>query len=212
MPLRAPAWYRVNGDADVLSLYLRGGMVRAVADRLFGASTKPLGFQTTMCFHDPLLEQLCLAFASALDRRDPATPYLDQLAESAAAHCLVRHGAFASPGSSEISAASEFEQALRRVRAYVDENLDGDLSVETLADEAGLSESGLKRAFAFVHGATPRQWIIQRRIARAERLLAATDLPLAEIAFRTGFASQSHLSLMFKRETGSTPKAYRRVG
>ncbi len=212
LPSHAPAWYRVAGDADVLMVYLRSGMVRAVADRLFGASTKPLHFKPVMAFNDPMLEQICLVFAAALYGRDPVSSrYVDQLAEAAAAHCLVRYGDAPATAPATPRESTDLQTALERVRGYVDDNLEGDLSVETLADAARLPPSGLKRAFALVYGTTPRQWIIQRRIASAEQLLAGTDLPLAEIALRTGFASQSHMSSMFKREIGRTPRGYRRA-
>jgi AraC family transcriptional regulator len=205
LPSHAPAHFRVWGDADVLVVYLRGGMVRAVADRLFGASTRPLHFEPAMAFSDPLLEQICLTIADALTRRRESPRYIDQLAESAAAHCLVRY-----PLASE-RAKRPPAAPLARVSAYVDENLDGDLSVEALAEAAGLSTSGLKRVFSAGLGETPKQWVIQRRLERAREMLADTDLPLAEIALRAGFSSQSHLNWLFKREIGRTPSSFRRV-
>jgi AraC family transcriptional regulator len=52
--------------------------------------------------------------------------------------------------------------------------------------------------------------VLRRRIERAKQLLRDTELPVLQVALRTGFASQSHLSTAFKRATGSTPGAYRR--
>lgn len=208
LPSHAGSTFRVSGDADVLVVYIRGGMVRAVADRLFGCSNRPLHFQPAMAFNDPLLEQFCLAFAEAINRqRGETARYIDQIAESAAAHCLMRYPL--AGATSAGPAPTGMETALGRVRTYVDEHLDGDLSVERLAAAASLSPSALKRAFALVHGATPKQWVIRRRIAHAREMLAATDLPLTEIALRAGFASQSHLSATFKREIGQTPRGYR---
>jgi AraC family transcriptional regulator len=211
LPSHTPATFKVTGDADVLILYLRAGLVRAVADRLLGASNAPLHFRPEMGFSDPLLEQYCLSFADALYRpRGEGSRFVDQLAESTAAHCLMRYLA-EDEAPSPPAAQVDTEAALGRVAAYVDEHLDGDLSVERLAREAGLACPALTRAFASVHGLTPRQWIIRRRLAYAERMLAGTDLPLAEIALRAGFASQSHLGAAFKREIGRTPADYRRA-
>ena len=209
LPTHAPAFFDVKGDADVLVVYLRGGMVRAVADRLYGASTRPLHFEPLAGFSDALLEQLCLAFAEALhERRRDDARYVDQIAETAAAHCLTRYP-FGHPAPSR--PAMGVEAALARVSAYVDEHLDGDLSVEALAEAARLTAAALKRAFAETHGETPKQWVIRRRLGAAQDMLAKTDWPLAEIALRAGFASQSHLCVMFKREIGRTPNEYRRV-
>ncbi len=205
LPSHAPAHFRVWGDADVIMIYLRGGMVRAVADRLFGASHRPLHFEPAMAFSDPLLEQICLTFADALAHRRTSPRYLDQLAESAAAHCLVRYPLGGVRGAPAPAAP------LALVAAYVDEHLEGDLSVEALAEAAGLTPGGLKRAFALKLGETPKQWVMQRRLARVRDMLSGTDLPLAEIALRAGFSSQSHLCALFKREIGSTPNGFRRA-
>ena len=206
LPSHAPAHFRVWGDADVIVVYLRGGMVRAVADRLFGASDRPLYFDPAMAFSDPLLEQICLTFADALSHRATPSRYLDQLAETAAAHCLTRY-----PQERARIVRPIAPPLLGRLAAYVDEHLDGDLSVEALAEAASVTPGALKRAFAVGLGETPKQWVMQRRLARVRAMLADTDLPLAEIALRAGFSSQSHLCALFKREIGSTPNGFRRA-
>ena len=209
LPTHAPAYFEVKGDADVLVVYLRAGMVRAVADRLFGASTRPLHFEPSAAFSDALLEQFCLTFAEVLQAsRQEAARYIDQIAESVAAHCLMRY----QRGTAAVRPASPAtDAALARAAAYVDEHLDGDLGAEALARAARLPPAALKRALAEAYGETPKQWVIRRRLASAREMLTRTDLPLAEIALRAGFASQSHLCMMFKREVGRTPNAYRRA-
>ncbi len=203
LPSHAAAQFRVWGDADVIVIYLRGGMVREVADRLFGASNQRMHFTPAMAFSDPLLEQICLTFANALTQGLPMR-YIDQLAETAAAHCLVRYKQEATP------LARSPPAPLARLAAYVDENLDGDLSVGALAKAAALSPVALKRTFAMTDE-TPKQWVMRRRLTRAREMLADTQLPLVEIALRAGFSSQSHLCALFKREIGCTPGSFRRA-
>jgi len=58
-------------------------------------------------------------------------------------------------------------------------------------------------------GLTPHQYVMSRRVARARRLLEEGELPITAIAAETGFASQSHLTDLFRREVGVTPRAYR---
>jgi AraC family transcriptional regulator len=57
---------------------------------------------------------------------------------------------------------------------------------------------------------TPHQYVIQRRILNAERLLAKDDIALADIAVACGFSSQAHFTLAFRKEVGVTPAEYRR--
>jgi AraC family transcriptional regulator len=53
--------------------------------------------------------------------------------------------------------------------------------------------------------------VIQQRVKKAQRLLAQTDLPLANIAVAVGFADQSHFSRQFHRLVGTTPSGFRRA-
>ncbi|HYW04038.1 MAG TPA: helix-turn-helix transcriptional regulator [Gammaproteobacteria bacterium] len=86
----------------------------------------------------------------------------------------------------------------------------GDLSLRTLAAEAGMHPHYLPRAFRRIVGQSPHQYVMTRRIERARRLLRDTDLTVAAIAAESGFSSQSHLCSHFKRATGVTPGEYRR--
>ncbi len=56
-------------------------------------------------------------------------------------------------------------------------------------------------------GISPHQYVIQQRVERAKSMLSKTDLTIADIAFQTGFSSQSHLTQQFKRITGMTPSS-----
>lgn len=99
---------------------------------------------------------------------------------------------------------------LSRVRDYVEAHLSVRIAVTELADVAGLSESWFTRAFKQTTGLPPHQWVLRRRLARAQGLLEASDLSLAEIACAVGFADQAHLTRSFRSATGVTPAAWRR--
>lgn len=100
--------------------------------------------------------------------------------------------------------------ALRRVQVFVEANIERTIHIPELAARAGLSVHHFGRAFRTSTGVTPRAFIERRRIARARTLIGDTNLPLADIAAATGFATQSHLTTAFRRATGFTPAAYRR--
>jgi AraC family transcriptional regulator len=65
------------------------------------------------------------------------------------------------------------------------------------------------RAFKQSMGMTATNYIAGRRIERAKRMLEETELPISEIALRSGFSSQSHFTTAFRRLAGATPKAFR---
>ena len=65
------------------------------------------------------------------------------------------------------------------------------------------------RAFKQSMGMSPTNYIAERRIEGAKKLLQETELPISEIALRVGFSSQSHFTTSFRRVAGATPKAFR---
>jgi AraC family transcriptional regulator len=99
---------------------------------------------------------------------------------------------------------------MRRLVDFIDENLDRDLSLQSMAAEAEISPLYLPHAFKVAVGHSPHQYVLQRRIQKARSLLTSTDSPIADIALAVGFSSQSHLSNWFRRLVGVSPASYRR--
>lgn len=103
------------------------------------------------------------------------------------------------------------KRRLRRVLEYVEQHLDQDISLEVLAQQASLSEFHFARMFAASMGVPPYKYVSQRRLDRAVSMLAGGELPLSEIAFRSGFGSPASFSRAFRRIKGVTPGEYRRL-
>jgi LacI family transcriptional regulator len=85
-----------------------------------------------------------------------------------------------------------------------------DIRVDDLARLAGFSRSVLQRRFRATMGHSVHQEILRIRIQRAQALLVETEIPLMEIAERTGFRHQEYMGSVFKSRTGKTPGAIRR--
>jgi transcriptional regulator GlxA family with amidase domain len=100
-------------------------------------------------------------------------------------------------------------RALRRVREFIEANLEESISLQMLADIVGLSMCHFARAFKQSAGVTPHDYLVRHRVQRAQELLAGTDLPLSEIAIAVGFADQSHCARRFHEHVGLTPSRYR---
>lgn len=101
-------------------------------------------------------------------------------------------------------------ETLRAIERHVAANLDGDLSLATLARQARMSPSCFSRWFREQAGLTPHAYVLAARIDRAKMLLARSDRPILEIALAVGFSSQPCLDVAFRRRTGMTPTTYRR--
>jgi len=99
---------------------------------------------------------------------------------------------------------------LRRVREYIDTNLEADVGLDALAKVAGLSRCHFARAFKQSVGTTPHNFLMYRRFCKAVEFIADTNLPLAEIALAAGFSDQSHFSRRFRQYIGVSPSAFRR--
>jgi AraC family transcriptional regulator len=98
---------------------------------------------------------------------------------------------------------------LNRVCDFLLAHLALDIGLSTLADLVGLSPKHFARAFKQSTGVPPHQWLIARRIERAQALLHSTRLTLSEVALNCGFADQSHFTATFRRVTGNSPGRYR---
>jgi AraC-like DNA-binding protein len=98
--------------------------------------------------------------------------------------------------------------SLQRVRDLIEADpADEELTLARLAREANLSTYQLIRAFARQYRLTPHAYIVQRRLSLARSLLRAGG-PVAEVAQRTGFTDQAHLTHCFARQFGVAPARY----
>ena len=100
---------------------------------------------------------------------------------------------------------------LRRIRDYVDANLDKTIDIDSLARTAELSPYHFARSFKQSEGVTPHSYVVERRIAKARELLTGTGRPLSEIALEVGFADQSHFARRFRQTVGVSPGQFRKL-
>lgn len=105
----------------------------------------------------------------------------------------------------------ELPERLRAAVRYLEENLAAPISLERLAEEACFSKFHFCREFKKYLGVTPIQYLMQRRIDLAARLLRSKHLPISAIALKTGFPDQSEFTKSFKRCLGVTPSTYKQA-
>lgn len=96
-----------------------------------------------------------------------------------------------------------------KVKKYIKDNLDTDLSRETVARQVFLNPDYLDRLFKRETGLSVNKYVMQKRVDLARKLLNETELSIGEIASRVGYANLSNFSAMFKRSTGENPVQYR---
>lgn len=94
--------------------------------------------------------------------------------------------------------------------AFIQENYAEKLTLEQIADAAAVSTRECLRCFRSAIHQSPMDYLIEYRVRSAKKLLETTDLPITEIALRTGWGSNSYFTKMFHRSCGKTPNAYRK--
>src|SRR5690606_18166337 len=100
---------------------------------------------------------------------------------------------------------------VRKVTSYIGTNLDKPIKSRDLAALLSLTPCHFSRAFRNSFGDSPLEYVIRRRIERAQGLMLSTDAPLSQIALDCGLADQAHFSRLFRRIVGETPRAWRRA-
>ena len=83
------------------------------------------------------------------------------------------------------------------------------LSLGELAAVTGLTRMHFAAQFRSATGLRPREYLLRRRVERAQELLRNSREPIIEVALRVGFQDQSHFTATFKRFVGQPPHAWR---
>lgn len=114
---------------------------------------------------------------------------------------------------SHLSALQASENVTMHERILKEINLiwDSNWRLETLAERLHFSKYYLCHFFKQEFGVTIHQYILQRRIYEAKKLLVNTNIPINELALKLGFTSDSTFIRSFKKHVNMTPKQYRQI-
>lgn len=105
----------------------------------------------------------------------------------------------------------ELYRRLYKARDYAYATLDQPISLDDLAYVACLSTNYFLRSFRGLFKQTPHQFIIEKRMGRAQKLLKETEMSVSEVCLSVGFQSLGSFSWLFKRRVGLSPEAFRRA-
>jgi AraC family transcriptional regulator len=209
VPAGSSVLSRWQGSKDSLLIYLEPSLVTRVAAESFELDPTRTVVPPLDGLNVPELRSAMLAVGAELRAGGVGGPLMvESLANVLAVH-LIRHttGAHRLPASTDGVLP---RRKLRTVVEYIMENLGGNPTLEQMAAVAHLSPYHFARQFKAATGLPPYQYVIARRVERAQHLLWGDgELGLAEIAFRAGFSDQSHFSSHFKRIIGVTPGQFR---
>ena len=111
--------------------------------------------------------------------------------------------------STAIESTREKNFIVERVKNYIEEHYAEDLSLAELNGLVHSNEFYLSHVFKKATGYSPKEYILRRRIGKAQCLLSYTSLSLTEISARVGYDDSNYFSRAFKKIIGMSPRLYR---
>ncbi|MBC8084323.1 MAG: helix-turn-helix transcriptional regulator [Hymenobacter sp.] len=198
------AW---DGLADVVHVHLDAQQLENRARQ--GLDLTHFAVRERFRFEDALLTQLSRQLLAAAGAEHAlGLLYVESLANTLSYHLIEHHATYeqriAGPGSRLPGAV------LARIDAYLEASAEQAVTLEALAGLANLSVFHFARRFKHTTGQSPYQYVLGWKIRRAQLLLRAGHLPVANIGDALGFASPAHFSAAFKRAVGLSPREFQR--
>jgi AraC family transcriptional regulator len=207
IPAGSSARWDIPGLVDVIQLYLPRTTLERVA-REAGVSA-PADLLERTGHPDPVTSALLMSAADVLESNAALDALFRQrLTDLLATRLLAEHTGV--PTAFEPIMGGLSPHALRRAIERLRSDNDTDVSLAALASDAGLSRFHFCRAFKESTGLSPHAWLRQQRLEQAMNMLRDTDAPIASVAAKLGYASQTAFTAAFKKLTGETPSDWRR--
>jgi AraC family transcriptional regulator len=184
-----------------LEVRVPAGFVQRVADQMELDAARAR-FETRHLLRDARLSHIAWALDAEQRAGAPGgSLYMDSLGVALSLQLLLSSQPAPLPRRSGLSSLQ-----VQRVIDFVEANLDGRLSLGSLASVAGVSCSHLQRGFKSSKGLTVHRYVMSRRVERARALLMQRSLPASEVAFAAGFSHRSHMARWMRKVLGVTPR------
>lgn len=103
---------------------------------------------------------------------------------------------------------SEGDSVLKEVKKFFDDNFSADIKIENVAKKFSYNRTYLGRVFKRVYGASPKEYLMNKRLSNALDLIVNGD-SVSTACFKSGFTNQYNFSRCFKQKYGVPPSAYR---
>ncbi|WEX86744.1 AraC family transcriptional regulator [Sinorhizobium garamanticum] len=194
---------------DCLAIYISRHALDRIAGERGASRIGTIGIAPGVPNDDVVIRSLGSSLLPALQNPEKANPlFLDHIGMALLAHLGTRYGDMPPGHRPKRGGLAPWQE--RRAKEILMEHLDGDIALEELAHQCGLSRSHFARAFKETTGAPPHRWLLARRIERAQDLLLNSNLSISEIANSCGFADQSHFTRVFAKMVEIGPGEWRR--
>jgi AraC family transcriptional regulator len=196
-----------RGPYDVLHLHVPNSLIAECGRDITGCEPAALRSEAVLT-QDPVAERLARALLAA---EDIGGAFGGLYADCISTAIVVRLLASSDRATlSERPKVAELARwRLRRVTEYVEASLAEPVSLADLASAAGLTRMHFAAQFRAATGLPPHEYLLRRRIERAQEMLVEDGASLVDVALSVGFQTQSHFTSVFKRFVGQPPRAWR---
>jgi AraC-like DNA-binding protein len=200
-------------QAELLFLTFSASLVMQHAEAMRLTPPKStVMFNSGSLAHDQKLAHVFAEFVAELTAEKPGQEIvMHALVEQLMVHVLRNYAQPRRTEELELSRAGLVDRRIRRSVELMYTQLDQDLTLKALAAASYLSPFHFARLFKKLTGSTPHNYLAGIRAARAQLLLAETELSVTEIGTRVGYLSASHFTKAFRLATGTTPREFRKA-
>jgi AraC family transcriptional regulator len=198
-----------NGPFEVMHLHLGLPLMERAGAEVLGSKHRPLLSEVSGARDDQLARYIALIAGEIAGQSRPSPLYLESVAQALAIRLVQHYRDEARDGRRRRNALPAYR--LRRVTELMEQSLGEEFDLARYADVASMSIAHFSRQFKHATGLAPSQYFIRLRIRRARQLLRETDQPIISVGMEVGYSSPSHFAQVFRKETGVSPRSYRRA-
>jgi AraC family transcriptional regulator len=207
---QASHWHWTK-QIDVTHVYLSDAVVSRVAADVLERPVAAVRLHDILRTHSPIVTEIVNAISrEAAGNGIGGALYVDALSTQLVVN-LLRN--FAAVQFVDKSGRGELPPAIcKRIVEYIEARIDQPLTLEELAEVAAMGVWTFGKRFRASFQITPHQYVVDRRIKKAQQMLAVGRLPVKAIASECGFADQAHLTRVMRARLGRTPASLRGDG
>lgn len=193
---------------QTMLVFLELPLLDRAMEEVFGTEAGHVQLRDLSAFKDPVLDGFMERLREELMRRKASPLYVQSIAQAIAIHLARNYAEKVEGAAGGGSALPGYK--LKHLIDWMSGHLSEEFDLDQLAGQVGLSKFHFHRLFKNATGIPPARYHLNLRLDAARRLLRETSMSIMDITLELGFANPSHFAQLFRRETGLSPRDYRR--
>jgi AraC family transcriptional regulator len=196
------------GPHDALHIRIANALIAEATESLSDGAGPAFG--AIGIVQDPIVESLAQALIASSDPDSPFGRLHDDCVGIAILTRIMASRARACPKRAA-AATGLVKWRLNRTIEFIEASLSEPIGLPEMAGAAGLTRMHFAAQFRAATGLRPHEYLLRRRIERAQEMLLAPNAALVDVALEVGFQTQAHFTSVFRRFVGQPPHAWRQV-